>query len=100
MPPRPMSACVESQAGAGEVVVRDGADAQAAAPISKRQKKARMCGKVLRRRATGRNKLAQLQAPCCELGDAIRANAVHADLVQCFPLVRIVGGPDDYSRIG
>ncbi len=47
----------------------------------------------------GRTKLARLPAPCCELGDAIRANAVHAELVQGFPLVGIVRGPGDDSRV-
>jgi hypothetical protein len=40
--PRPKSACVESRAGVAEVVVWDGADAQAAAPTRRRQRKARM----------------------------------------------------------
>ena len=39
--PRPTSACVESR-GVGEVAVREEADAQAPAPISIRQRKARM----------------------------------------------------------
>lgn len=47
----------------------------------------------------GRNKLAQLQTHCRELGDAIRANAVNADLLKGFPLVWIVGGPGYDSRV-
>jgi hypothetical protein len=40
VPPRPT--CVESRAGVDEVVVRDGADAQAEAPARRRQRNARM----------------------------------------------------------
>jgi hypothetical protein len=47
----------------------------------------------------GRNKLAQLQTHCGELGDAIRADAVDADVLEGFPFVRIVGGPGDDSRV-
>jgi hypothetical protein len=41
VPPRP-TACDESRAGDDDVVVRDGADAQAEAPAKRRQKYARM----------------------------------------------------------
>ena len=46
------------------------------------------------------NKLAHLPVECCELGDAIRANAVDADTSQDSPVVRIVRGPRDDPGVG
>ena len=48
--------------------------------------------------ARGRDKIAQLPRECCELGDAVGADPVDAELPQCFPFVWIVGGPRDDSR--
>ena len=45
----------------------------------------------------GRHKLAQLEAPCRQLGDAIGANPIDADVTQGFPLLHVVGSPCDYS---
>lgn len=98
VPPRPASA-VESRAGVGEVVVCDDVDAQAPAPTSNRQKSARMLVKFLLIRASGRNKVAQLETPCRQLGDAIGANAVDAHRAQGFPLVRFIGSPRYHPRI-
>ena len=100
MPPRPMSACVESRAGVDDVVVLDEADAQAAAPTSRTHKKGRMCKILLRGGIAGGNKLAHLPVECGELGDAIRANAVDADALQDSPVIRIVCGPRDALGVG
>src|SRR6267154_5681870 len=47
----------------------------------------------------GRNKVAQLETPCRQLRDAIRANTVYAHATEGFPLVSIIGSPGDDSRV-
>ena len=47
----------------------------------------------------GRNKVAQLETPRRQLGDAIGANSVHAHPSQGFPLACFIGSPCDDSRI-
>jgi hypothetical protein len=95
VPPRPGSACVVSR-GVAAVPVLGEADAQAPAPISSRQRKARIERKFLQRMTTGRNKLASLPVECGELGDVIGANTIGADFPERPPPLRI-SSPGDHS---
>lgn len=45
----------------------------------------------------GRDKVAQLPGECRELGDAVGAETVDSDRVQCFPLGGVIRGPRDHS---
>src|SRR6266513_426879 len=79
-------------------LLRAGSQGKRACEGSSSEEGPRVASARRRIMARGRDKIAQLPRECCELGDAVGADPVDAELPQCFPFVWIVGGPRDDSR--